>query len=250
MAYVSTINLIPNIDVLGLSNLEMVGQAIVATKKQFQTIAYSIDDAISLVGQGLEGSKIKVWGIDLFTMGDIERLNESGLSLEYWHFEGINPGKIYLTFELPTDGAYQIRRIEDIDTVTIHHSVGWGASRTNQENIENIANYHVRTKDWPGIGYHYIISPNGEIAQVNDLDRKSYHVAGQNHHAIGICYGGDFRYTQPTQAAIYAGQALVRELQNSLPRHLSIVPHKRMEDAATACPGINDLDLWLKIVAR
>ena len=65
MDYVSTINLIPNMDSDYLSNLEMVEEVSERTNGQLQTMTFSVDDALSLVRQGLPGSKIKVWGFSL-----------------------------------------------------------------------------------------------------------------------------------------------------------------------------------------
>jgi hypothetical protein len=249
MGYISTINLVPNLGNDYLSNLEMVEEVAKRTNNKLQTIAFSIDDALSLVGQGLEGSTIKVWGFQDFTIGDIERLNESEFPLEYWHFRNIPPSISYISERLPKGPVpYSDRLLGNIDSVVIHHSVSWHTTWDNFTNIHNMALYHVNTKGWPGIGYHFVIAPNGEISQTNLLTTKSNHVAMENHHTVGICLGGDFRYAAPTDAQIYAAQALVNDLKVTLLHQLAIGPHKRQPDASTICPGYNIED-WMKIIA-
>ena len=253
MDYVSTINLVPNLESDYLSVLEMVEEVAERTNAHLQTIAFSIDDALSLVRQGLVGSTIKVWGLHDFSIHDINRLKESKANLEYWHFNDIPPSKLYLENVLPySEPRYSIRNLTSIGIITIHHSVGWVPGWTNEANVRNIAEYHVNTKGWPGIGYHFVVSPNGEIVQTNEIEVQSNHVANQNHRSIGICLGGDFRNHPPTQAAVYASQALVGELKLDLPNQVAIIPHKRMEGASTACPGyrMGGLETWMKIIAN
>lgn len=251
MDYVSTINLVSALGNDQMTPLMMLEEVAERTQSQYQTIAFSVDDALSLTQNAHVGSTIKVWGLHDFSLQDIDKIRESEVRLEHWHYRNVPPSKLYIEDTLPeTEEGYPNRPLSQIDTITIHHSVGWVAGWTLEDNAINIANYHVNTKGWPGIGYHYMIDPSGEIASVNHPETKSNHVAYQNHRAVGICYGGDFRYVAPTQAAIYAGQALVSELKNGLPNQLAIRPHKRMEDASTACPGDIDLDRWLKIVAQ
>lgn len=250
MDYVSTINLIPALGNDYNSSLELAQEVVERTHSQKQTIAFSVDDALSLASQGLAGSTIKMWGVRDMKTHDVAKLKESDVYLEYWHFRNQIASWIYLQNVLPSsEPHYPKRTVATIDTITIHHSVGWIPGWTNEANVVNIANYHVNTKGWPGIGYHFIVAPNGEILQTNHIETKSNHVAGENHRTIGVCYGGDFRYLPPTQAAIYAGQALVGELKLDLPNMVAIKPHKRMHNASTACPGYA-LENWLKIVAN
>ena len=66
----------------------------------------------------------------------------------------------------------------------IHHSA------TDDGSPEAYARYHVQTRGWPGIGYHFVIQKDGGIYQTNRLDTISYHVSGQNTNSIGICGTG------------------------------------------------------------
>jgi hypothetical protein len=62
--------------------------------------------------------------------------------------------------ELPTHPIkeYNTRSLDAIDDLIIHHTVS-PDSRTS----EQIAVYHVNTKDWPGIAYHFVIGADGGI---------------------------------------------------------------------------------------
>ncbi len=135
---------------------------------------------------------------------------------------------------------YKTRNITDITTITIHHTVG-------VTSIKNIANYHVNTRGWPGIGYHYVIKQDGSVYKTNNLSTISYHagVVGEqnNNYALGIAMIGDFTSKSPTQAQLKAIKQLVEYLQTDLSRAKYILPHKLMPRQTTSCPG-NSLLSW------
>lgn len=49
-----------------------------------------------------------------------------------------------------------------------------------------------KSKGWKGIGYHFVIAPDGLIYIGRDLNTPGAHTAGQNHVAIGVCLLGNF----------------------------------------------------------
>ena len=83
---------------------------------------------------------------------------------------------------------YSTRSLDKITHLTIHHS----AAPANIP-VETIAAYHVNNNDWPGIGYHFCIGPDGTTYQVNRLETISYHAGVVNDYTVGICLEGDFR---------------------------------------------------------
>lgn len=119
------------------------------------------------------------------------------------------------------------RSLNKIDEITIHHSATNGT-------VKNIAEYHVNTLGWPGIGYHFVINTNGEIYQVNYLTTLSYHSKGRNTRAVGICLIGDYSTKEPNFKMIKSLDSLVEHLKGAI-EIKSIKPHN--ETKATICPG-------------
>jgi len=107
---------------------------------------------------------------------------------------------------------YKKRSINAIKSIAIHHS----ATKTGSP--EAFARYHVNIKNWPGIGYAYVIDKDGVIYQTNELTTVAYHVGNSNYKSVGICLIGDFTVeeTNPKQlqAAAYLCLFLMQKLLN------------------------------------
>jgi N-acetyl-anhydromuramyl-L-alanine amidase AmpD len=139
---------------------------------------------------------------------------------------------------------YNTRPIEEITTLTIHHTVS-----PPDRPISSIAYYHVNNRDWPGIAYHYVITDQGEIFQTNYLTTKSYHAGSlnapgdENLWSVGIALQGDFSHEPPPEAQLEATRNLIAYLKGQL-GDLDVLPHRLMPGAETACPGNTFMD-WL-----
>jgi N-acetyl-anhydromuramyl-L-alanine amidase AmpD len=128
--------------------------------------------------------------------------------------------------------SYSKRSLSEIDQVVIHHSL------TTSGSAVEYAKYHVDNNGWPGIGYHYVISKDGEIVQSQPLKVISFHVSGQNTRSIGICLTGNYDTQQPTEAQLDACVKLIRWLQDKeLKRKLEIAGHNQY--SSKSCPGRN-----------
>lgn len=82
-------------------------------------------------------------------------------------------------------GAYRptARRI---DGIVIHCSDNLPTSKVTVEDIDR----EHRRRGWNGIGYHFVILPDGTIETGRQLEIPGAHVSGYNNHTIGICYIG------------------------------------------------------------
>ena len=127
---------------------------------------------------------------------------------------------------------YRSRAIKDITHLVIHHTVS-----PPDRPISGIAAFHVNTRGWPGIGYHYVINDLGEIYQTNYLDTISYQTGGQNHYSVGIALQGNFQKESPPQKQIDATAKLVEHLRGEVPTITDVEPHRGMPGQSTACPG-------------
>lgn len=82
----------------------------------------------------------------------------------------------------------------DYDSIVVHHqgnSVFWECGDI-YKTVNNIQNEHMTKKNFDDIGYHYIISCNGTIAEGRDIRFKGSHVLDNNNKKIGILLSGDY----------------------------------------------------------
>jgi N-acetyl-anhydromuramyl-L-alanine amidase AmpD len=134
--------------------------------------------------------------------------------------------------------SYPTRQLKAITHICIHHSAVAGTVP-----VEHVAKYHVESQDWPGIGYHYYVKPDGTIYQTQRLETVSYHVNHNNHYSLGICVSGNFTYAPPPQIQIDAAAQLTAWLMQELKiLEKNILGHKEFPDNDTSCPG----ETWLK----
>jgi len=126
---------------------------------------------------------------------------------------------------------YKTRALSRINQIFVHHSASIG------QRAEDYARYHVQSKGWPGIGYHFVIEKTGDIIQANPLINMSYNVSGHNTRGIGICLSGDFTKEEPSKAQLKSLDRLIKQLRKDLPQYLAVNGHK--EYGQTSCPGPN-----------
>lgn len=129
--------------------------------------------------------------------------------------------------------TYGKRALSDIAWVVWHHS-----AVAVDSSAQAIAEYHVGTLGWPGIGYSWLIHWDGTIEYVGDMKTIRYQVAGRNNETMGICIPGDWRNTDPPQAALEASRQLWRYLKTTMP-WLELKAHREvaLPGYATECPG-------------
>lgn len=149
--------------------------------------------------------------------------------------------------DLPTNGEYARRPLSGIVGIAVHHSGIDEAA--GSDHALAAAKYHVNTLGWPGIGYHFVVSPDGRTEQVNDLDRASYHVAWRNAELIGIELPGNFNDHHPTAAQLAACRRLVAEIQYTLGWFAPAKGHTDWARATdpTSCPGLTQRE-WIHLV--
>jgi hypothetical protein len=132
--------------------------------------------------------------------------------------------------------TYGTRALSSITTLVIHHS-----ATVPTITPQRIAQYHVKNLDWPGIGYHFLVSADGIIYQGNVVETVSYHATKANPFGVGICFLGNFTEDVPPPPQLQAGAHLVAWLMQELNVALDNV-EGHLKFTATACPG----NQWLK----
>lgn len=114
-------------------------------------------------------------------------------------------------------------RVQDIDAAMIH---SWHQAR-----------------GWSGIGYHYIIRPDGTIERGRPRQMQGAHDEGENSCTIGICVVGNFGALPPTPLQVDSLCALLADLcdiyglrpedQGTIAGHRDNEPL----ETPTECPG-------------
>jgi len=125
-------------------------------------------------------------------------------------------------------GAYKRRTLSSITGIVVHHSAADSGTPTA------IANYHI-SRGWPGIGYHFVISPDGAVSQTNDLESISYHVGYYNTTYVGICLIGHLSKHPPTPQQMDSLRGLIKHVKSTIGKDLVVKGHRDL--AATECPG-------------
>lgn len=95
----------------------------------------------------------------------------------------------HLIIERPSWGARASGKLDpdwDYDSIVIHHSGNWGAKDPKEIEKEHLGNGSA------GVGYHYMIHPDGRIFEGRSILYKGEHVAGANSHKIGVLMMGDY----------------------------------------------------------
>lgn len=126
---------------------------------------------------------------------------------------------------------YESRPLAQITHLVIHHT-GVAA----EVGPEVIAGYHVADLNWPGIGYHYVVYPDGRVVQTNALTTITYHARQFNAASVGIALLGDFESAPPPPNQLDAVAALCVWLRRGL--HLpvgAIQGHRELVNVT--CPG-------------
>jgi hypothetical protein len=130
--------------------------------------------------------------------------------------------------KLPTACAYPERDMGAVTGIIIHHSA------TKGQPINSIAQFHVATRGWCGIAYHYGVDSDSKVYLLNDPERKTNHAAGNNTRNIGICLIGNYDEQPVPPEVVHSAARLVAMLQHKY-GPLRVMFHS--DTKATACPG-------------
>ena len=80
--------------------------------------------------------------------------------------------------------------MRDINHIVIHCSAAPNGSKQTAEDIDQIH----KKRGWRRIGYHYVITTDGEVQLGRNLEEIGAHVYGHNRDSIGICVVGYDRF--------------------------------------------------------
>lgn len=142
-----------------------------------------------------------------------------------------------------------------IDRIFVHCTAGW-----QTQTLEDLRD-EFRAKGWRNPGYHYVVMPDGRVAQLLGLNGVSNGVQGWNANAVNVAYVGgitkdlkgrvvptDNRTPQQKRAL----RTLLRELRKKFPGarimgHRSIWGEDTPGKWQKACPCFNAVEEYKDI---
>ncbi len=128
--------------------------------------------------------------------------------------------------ELTFERKLTLRR--NTNQIIIHHQAGSAvpASTMHQWHLD---------RGWAGIGYHWVIQPDGTIEAGRPHDVIGSHAKGANANSIGVCFAGHIDLAPPTERQIAAFAELYHTMIKPAYGDLEITGHR--DHGATTCPG-------------
>lgn len=146
-----------------------------------------------------------------------------------------SPTIVNLIGRLPTHAVatYRRRSLDMIRYIALHH-----AASSERATPEEIARFHVETRRWPGVAYHWMIGRDGVCYKCWPADTITYCVQGHNTETLCVCLiGNRDEHPAPKEQRV-AAVALIRILRLAYAVPINhILGHHEFEGAATACPG-------------
>lgn len=143
-----------------------------------------------------------------------------------------------------------VRPLSQVNYLAIHHSGG-----PDNQTADEIANYHINSNGWGGIGYHFLIGKDGTVFYVGDISTARANVANLNEQVIGICLIGNFTSGRvPSEEQFDSANKLCDFFINDYPDLSNVTSwdsvrgHKELPGQSTTCPGDNWPAWRLKIV--
>lgn len=158
-----------------------------------------------------------------------------GAGIFAYLFLGFRPIDIVGVLPKNPFNSYPSRPLSQIQTIVVHHAaVDYNLPGATPEGY---ARFHIDAYNWPGIGYHIVIQPDGKVYLTNYLSTVSNHTGTLNPTSVGICLSGNFDVQQPTAAQMAGLRKAIAWVQRKVSRPLEVDGH--FQYSSKTCPGVN-----------
>jgi hypothetical protein len=128
----------------------------------------------------------------------------------------------------------------------IHHTVTGSSDPARQ--LRGIQRFHMDTRGWCDVGYHFLIGQDGRVYEGRPLHLLGAHVGGHNTGNIGVSFIGCFHSsgcgglgpTRPTDASVQVAGRLLGTLSRLYGITLDstrVRGHRDHSGQSTTCPG-------------
>lgn len=137
-----------------------------------------------------------------------------------------------------------VRPLSQVNYLAIHHTAG-----PDTQTPQQIANLHIQSNGWGGIGYHFLVAKDGTVYYVGDIGTARANVANLNEQVIGIGLIGNFMDGNlPSPEQLDSTNILCNFLINfpalsNIDSWDSVRGHKELPGQSTTCPG-DSWDSW------
>ena len=125
--------------------------------------------------------------------------------------------------------------------LTVHHTdTPNNDTLTMAARVRQIQSYHIDTRGWCDIGYHFLIGQDGKVYQGRVETVMGAHVANDNSNNVGISFIGTYDTTVPSAAVLDAGAKIIKAMSRTYGIALNrtkIKGHRQVGTTETTCPG-------------
>ncbi len=136
-------------------------------------------------------------------------------------------------------------RSEHITFLIVHHT----ATSRDLTTAEAVRRYHVESRGWGDIGYHYFIEADGRLRKGRPDNVRGAHCRADemNGKSLGICLAGHFDLEPPTIEQMITLAALLKALMSKYEVPAGkVLGHCEVPGTDTSCPG-EVMREWVKI---
>ncbi len=122
----------------------------------------------------------------------------------------------------------------NIEVLVIHCS---DSNVPSHDNVETIRKWHVEENGWADIGYHFVVTKDGEMHDGRSIDKTPAAQKGHNKGSIAVCLTGSDNFS-PRQFATL--RSLIDACKEAHPS-IVVLGHKDLDPSKT-CPNFNVKD--------
>lgn len=124
---------------------------------------------------------------------------------------------------------------------TLHHTRGHSPKNYAEavSEMQFLQDYHQNGRGWIDIGYHFLISPQGDIFEGRPVNALGAHVKNRNTGNVGISVMGNYHppvSQQPAKETLYTFTEMGKYLKTAYDISVSSF-YAHREIGPTACPG-------------
>jgi len=124
-----------------------------------------------------------------------------------------------------------------ISAIIIHHTATSNTYEDAKQVIRSIQSYHMYTRGWCDIGYHFIIDKDGKIYEGRPIWAVGAHVKGHNIGNIGVALLGNYDEAKPNEKQLKALINLLTWLCIKYNIPIENIKGHKDYNPATKCPG-------------
>jgi len=111
--------------------------------------------------------------------------------------------------------------------------------------VSSIVKYWKERLGWKSPGYHFIIEANGNVTQLQHLDKLTNGVKGYNKESIHISYIGGKNEDDRTREQIQAQKNILKVLMNFYP-DAEVLGHRDFKGVTKSCPRFDAKTLLMQ----